>query len=236
MILNKRYMKTKIYFIFFFLISIVFFSCAWQNNASFIPVADFSVYDPQNVINTVNITSTMNSDTDGSIPQWLSAFIENGVKEIEELPDYNDKYVFVGINRGTNFTALTRWAENFSTAQDLALLAADRIEKRMILNSTLYPDNEYGRFFEAMIIAASNNEYRGAVKEDTYWYATNPENGSGENSGSEIYYFFVFITIDRSIMKDIVMNMMTLANTVTTPTASQNAAINRLRQNFFEGF
>ena len=223
-------MKTIIFLLSVLLIAGIFFSCAWQTPAFYIPVPDFSVYDSQNIIETDNITGM-----DVSMPQWLLAFIEKGIWEVEELPAYEDKYVFIGVNRGTNFTALSMWAQRFSTAQDLALLATDRIERRMVLNSTLYPDNEYGRFFDAMIIAASNNEYRGAVKEDTYWYGTNSSE-QNEDSSLDVYYFFVLITIDKIIMQDIVENIMNHANTVSVPTASQAAAINSLMLNFFDGF
>ena len=228
-------MKIKIYLVFLFLITGIFSSCAWRTPTFYIPVPDFSVYDPQNIIDTENITGTMNSD--GSMPDWLLAFIENGISEVEDLAAYKDKYVFIGVNRGTNFPAMTRWAVNFSAAQDLALLAAERIERRMILNASFYPDNEYGRFFDTMIISASNNEYRGALKEDTYWYKTSPYNPIETNGSSqEIYYYFVLITIEKEIFQVIINNMMEHSQSVSTATVSQAAAISRLRQNFFEGF
>jgi hypothetical protein len=75
------------------------------------------------------------------------------------------------------------------------------------------------------------------VKEDTSWIKVKANNGNGYiRSASEIYNFFVLLTIDQNVMHDIVRTMMAQAVRTSNSTSSQAASINRLRQNFFQGF
>jgi len=217
-------MKKKLFIAFFTCHIFIFFSCAGQNNVNFIPVPDFSVYDNVKTIEIGNIIETKNNE---SIPEWLSFFLAGGIEAVEKLDSFNEKYVFIGINEGDRFAALNKWAENFSAIYDFTILAANRIEKRMLLNLTLYPDDEYGFFFEAFIKNAYSSEYYGAVKEDIFWI---------KHSFPEICSFFIFVIIDKSSMELTVNRMMSEAHAATSPTGSQAASVNRLRQTFFEGF
>jgi hypothetical protein len=113
-------------------------------------------------------------------------------------------------------------------------LAAERIEKRMIISSFLYPDNEYGLFFETAVKNAYRTRYPPAVKEDTYWIKI--INNDEDSIHQEIYNFFVLITIDKIDMQDIINNVLEEAASAVTPTVAQRNAINNLRLNFFESF
>jgi hypothetical protein len=53
---------------------------------------------------------------------------------------------------------------------------------------------------------------------------------------TEIYNFFVLISIDKMIMQEIINKLMAESLSVVTPTAEQKDSINRLRQNFFSRF
>jgi len=224
-------MKTKLYFLF--IISyLLFFSCLGQRKA-FVPVPDFSVFENHKIIEIDNIIETKDGASAESMPEWLLRYIEGGNRAVEQLNAYREKYVFVGVNEGTNFIILNKWIENFTAEQDFAILAAIRIEERMIATASLYPDDEYGSFFETLIKIAYSTEYRNAVKEETYWfkYGTDPET----------YNFFIMITIDRYIMQSIIRGMMAQAQAIASPGSrgtrgSQAASVNRIRQTFFEGF
>jgi len=223
-------MKLRLFAAPYLLNVLVLFSCAGQNNSLFIPVPDFSVYAANKTTEIGNIIETKSGTSERgarSLPGWVFAFINGGIEAVEQIDSYSDKYVFIGVNEGDKFTALSKWADNFSAEQDFSMLAANRIEERLISNASLYPDDEYGLFFERFVKSAYSAEYQGAVKEDTYWI---------RHSLPEIYTFFVLITIDKNTMQLIVRRMMTQATAAANPTGSQAASVNRLRQTFFEGF
>jgi hypothetical protein len=176
------------------------------------------------------------------LPDWLIFYFKGGIAEVEKLDSCKDRYVFIGKNRGANFIALNKWAGNFTVIQDFPRLAADRIEKRLNSTTSLYPDDEYGDFYEMLVKKAFNAEYPDAVKEQTYWIKTAAEvnNAAGAPQGAaaapENYEFYIFVSMEKNKMQSIIRTMMANTLAAVTPTRAQNAAINRLQQIFFEGF
>jgi hypothetical protein len=104
----------------------------------------------------------------------------------------------------------------------------------MILSASLYPDDEYGDFFEIMVKKAFNAEYQGVLKEDTYWVKF--LNNDDSISDTEIYNFFILLTIDKIKMESAISGMMANTMAVVTVTDPQRIAINRLRSYFYQGF
>lgn len=234
-------MKKKTAAAVYSLCMIIITSCTSQNNVLQI-VPDESYYDkPENLIPIGDITETMNGTGTADLPDWMFEFITGGIAGAEKIEFYNDRYLFIGDNEGVNFTALNKWAENYSVLKDFPRLAAARIEKRLISAASLYPDDEYGVFFEMLIKKAFDTEYPGAVKEETYWIKIKKSN-EFDNAQDEtddplqIYKFFVLISIDKAIMQTVIRNMTAEVIAECRPTRYQNISINRLQQTFFEGF
>jgi hypothetical protein len=185
------------------------------------------------------ITESQNGSAGAFIPDWVDRFIGGGIESAESLERYSEKYIFITKNTGKNFAALSQWAAGFTVEQDFPRLAAERIEKRLIGAARLYPDDEYGDFFEILIKSASDADYFGAVKEETFWIkrrnlSPGQEPGSGETAAAEIYDFFVLISIDKVSLQNRIRELM--ENIKTTPTRDQAAAIANIQQSFPEGF
>jgi hypothetical protein len=227
--MNKKYSVTACLSII-----LILFSCVSKNTVNYFPVPDSGINAVDNTpsVKAGNIIETKNGSA-RLMPAWLRSFLDGGIEAVEKMDVYGDKYVFVGINEGENITALNKWIEFYSVTQDFPMLAVARIEKRMYLTASLYPDDEYGAFYETMIHNAYNAVYSGAVKADNYWIKTRSENAE---EPSENYIFFALITIEKSIMQSIIRDMITKTNAAVTMTASQANSVNRLRNNFFERF
>jgi len=220
-----------------FLYAIILFSCAAKTSSVYIPVPDHEyVKYEKNILNIGNITENKNGPSVENMPVWLSAYINGGIEGVERIYSGRGKYVFIGYNEGVNLTALNMWADNFSVVRDFTNLAAQRIERRMLSVSKLYPDDEYGLFFETTVKNAYRKVYSGAVKEDVCWIKVKDNNENGEPVSEEIYKYFILVTMDRMTMQVIIDDMIEEANSVVTPTAAQKNAINHLRQTFFEEF
>ncbi|MDR2543780.1 MAG: hypothetical protein LBC80_10090 [Treponema sp.] len=224
-------MKLKLFTAPYFLFLIVLFSCVGQNNNVFIPDPDFSVYAFDKTIVIGNIIDSRDGVSAELFPEWLLVFLSEGVRAAEITESYSDKYLFIAKNDGENFTVLNKWAQNMSATHDLSVLVGNRIEERMILNASLYPDDEYGEFFRLFIKDAFSAEYPTAVKEDIYWI---------KHSQPEVYTFFIKFTVDKNVMQQVLRRMMSQAYAQAYSAAasggSQAATVNRLRQTFFEGF
>ena len=225
-------MKINIVPLFFSLCVVILNSCTIQRrNIVFpIPVSD-EESGFAHIINIDNIIETKSGRGNSNLPDWLIAFDYGGIEEVERISLYYDRYCYIGRNQGTNFDALMKWADNYSVVQDFTRLAAARIEKKLISAATLYPDNEYGLFFERLVKKAYDSDYPDAVIEDTYWIRK-----TGENGLNDIYEFFIFISIDKITMQSVINRMIADVRTDVTPTRAQTNVINRLQQTFFEGF
>jgi len=227
-------MKKKYFATACLIIILILSSCISRKAVNYFPVPESGISKDEDIISidVGNIIQTKGGSA-RQIPAWLNSFLNGGIEAVEKMDVYSNKYVFIGINEGENITALNKWVEFYTVAQDFPMLAAARIGKRMYFTATLYPDDEYGAFYEAMIHNAYNAEYPGAVKEDNYWIKTKSENAEA-SSGN--YKFFILVTIEKMLMQNIIRNMMTKTTTDVTMTTIQSNSVNRLRNTFFEGF
>ena len=96
------------------------------------------------------IIESQNGNGEAAVPEWVCLYFDaksfgNELEKIESLEQFSGKYVFIGENRGNNFTALKQWANGYTAAQDLPRLVALRVERRFIAAASLYPDDEYRR-------------------------------------------------------------------------------------------
>jgi len=211
-------------------------SCSGQQIILFRPEPGYNDVIQNNTVSINDITETKNGPGNENIPGWLSAYLNGGIREVENIVFYLTRYCFIGVNESNNFNALSKWVENYSVIQDFPRLAAARIERKLISAATLYPDDEYGNFFETMVKKAFDTEFPDAHLEDTYWIKKRIVRNEAINEIEEIYEFYVFISISKTEMMSIIENMIIESLAVVTPNRAQNNAIRRLRQNFFMEF
>jgi hypothetical protein len=192
------------------------------------------------------IIETENGPPGNEIPQWVSLYLSEGVPGIEALDRYNGKYIFIGKNMGINLTALKQWAKGFNAVQDFPRLLAQRVENRLTASASLYPDDEYGEYFEKLIKQVSDAEYPAAVKKEQFWIKRmrifdaaedDPDSLSEqENSPTERYEFFILLDIDKNSLQTQIRQISAGLKTDRSPTREQSAAVNRVQSSFFTGF
>jgi len=172
----------------------------------------------------------------GSIPEWVSVWLDLGARGVEALDAFAGRYVFVARNESNNFNALTLWRDGFSTELDFARLAAARVERRLSL-AVPNPDESYGGFFEAALRAASDFYWTGAVREDDFWtFREFTSAGEGEGEETENWEFLILVTIDRALFASQLESIFQTINPTPAPTRDQRTVISRVRERFFEGF
>jgi hypothetical protein len=192
------------------------------------------------------IIESQNGLPASGIPEWVSLYLSEGIPGVESLGQYNSFYVFIGENRGSNLTALKQWAKGFSAAQDFPRLLAQRVENRLTASASLYPDDEYGEYYEKLIKQVSDAEYP-AVKEEQFWIKRmripdaaeddDPDALSEqESSPTERYEFFILLDIDKDFLQNQIRQITAGIKTDRPPTREQSAAINKVQSAFFTGF
>ncbi|MDR1858176.1 MAG: hypothetical protein LBQ69_01765 [Treponema sp.] len=199
---------------------------------------------PVDSIESWQVIESQSGQGDDDIPDWVYRYYVSGIHGIEALDRYSDKYVFIGETRGGNMHALRQWANGFTVQHDLPRLVAARVEHRLVSPASLYPDDEYGQYFEMLIKAVSNEEFPEAVKEETFWVkrrmvpasAEDGDNPPQAETATELYEFLVLISIDGESLKNQLREIMAGIQTKVPPTRDQAASISRIRQAFFVGF
>jgi len=185
----------------------------------------------------LNIIDYKNMDIGAPIPVWADLYLLGNASSIESLVEFENHYVFISVNAGTNFYALGRWNAAFSAELDFARLAALRIEKRMLEAAAKYPDDEYGSYFETLIRNASDAEWTGAVRMDDFWiYRSFPDPEDPGAAGVESYDFLILVIIDKETLAGQIRPILNNAVPDTPLTRDQRNAVNRVRERFFDGF
>jgi hypothetical protein len=175
----------------------------------------------------------------GAVPKWVEYYIEGNFvvpEALEALEEYQDRYVFIARSRGTNFRALEQWVRGFSVELDFARLAAMRIEKRFTQAASGFPDTVFGRYFEALIRTASDAAWEGAVKVDDFWLKGFYQGPDGNAVGGESCDFMILVTIDKALLASQIQPLLFGVKPPAPMSKDQLAAVDRVREHFFEGF
>ena len=175
-----------------------------------------------------------------SIPDWVNSLREAGISGIESMNKYNDKFVFLSRNEGSNFNALAQWANGFSAKLDFPRLAAARIEARF-LNNIIFPEDEYGTFYEALVRAASDMSWSGAAIEDSFWsrrvfVPEENENSETTVQAEEKWEFLILVSMEKTLFASQLDTLFRSIKPVPQPKRDQTAAANRVKERFYEGF
>jgi hypothetical protein len=180
------------------------------------------------------ITGYKTKDRGEEVPEWVNRFLEREIAAVEAMPEFQNRYVFIARNGGSNFRALEQWAAGFAVELDFARLAAIRIEKRFTTAAGGFPDKAYGRYFETLIRAASDAGWEGAVKQDDFWLKRlDPE---PDGNGAERYDFMILVTIDKNLLASQIQTLLSRIRPQPPPSRDQAAAVTRVRDRFFDGF
>jgi hypothetical protein len=172
----------------------------------------------------------------GGVPGWVEYYLDGNIAALETLEEYQDRYVFIARSRGTNFRALEQWVRGFSVELDFARLAAVRIERRFTQAASGFPDTVFGRYFEALIRAASDASWEGAVKEDDFWLKGFYQGADGNAAGGESYDFLILVTVDKTLLASQIQPLLSGVKPQAPMSRDQLAAVDRVRERFFEGF
>ena len=188
---------------------------------------------------TWEILDYQNKDQGKTIPQWVNFYLEgvnSSIEKIENLAEFQDYYVFIGTNTGTNFGALRQWNTAFSPELDFARLAAMRIEKRFLNAAITYPDDEYGGYFIALIRAASDAQWTGAVKKDDFWLYRSTFDAEDPGESRENYDFLILVAVEKNLLAEQIRHLLANVNSAEPLSRYQRNAVSRVQEKFFEGF
>jgi hypothetical protein len=171
-----------------------------------------------------------------TLPDWAARYIIEGISGIESLPRYTNRYVFIGVNSSASFTALNQWAAGFTIEQDFSQLVSFRVLSRIIGDGQRNPDHDFGRYFESAVRTTADTLYSGARREANFWLLKRYESEDAATGPREVYDFYILISIAKDQLQPQLNQVLRTAAEGLSLTREQISAVNRLRENFYEGF
>ncbi|MDR0721701.1 MAG: hypothetical protein LBF75_02740 [Treponema sp.] len=190
---------------------------------------------PVEIIQLYQIIDYKTNALGEEIPEWVNQYESEGIPGIERLPQYADTYIFISELEGTNFNALQQWSSGFVLSKDCSRLVASRIQERITKTVSTYPEGEYGRFFEALIRAASNAVYSGAVQEGDFWVLKQYFQEDGVSPDRKVYNFLILVSINKTTLKLQINEILNTLGPIAL-TKPQTLSVNRLKETFFDFF
>jgi hypothetical protein len=172
---------------------------------------------------------------EGKIPPWVDMYLYNSIGRIENLPEYQNKYIFIAENTGTNLKALLQWLEGFTIIHDFPRLVSSRLQDHLTAISAGNPDNTYGSFFEEVIKKSSDAFYYGALEEDKFWLLVQYFEQDGTTPNREVYRCLILVSIDKIVLESQINEILNNIKTDTV-TRDQLVLINQLKENLYTGF
>jgi hypothetical protein len=135
------------------------------------------------------------------IPPWLSEFIQrNGVRSVEELPEYKGKYVIIGQANGAGLQQVETWAKNFDAQQQIGATIETRVASIFKAHENLLPgDADAKRKYDNAINTLVRATYTGARQESDWWLHQKITE-KGKKEPETRYTSYVLYTIDKSVL------------------------------------
>jgi hypothetical protein len=172
----------------------------------------------------------------GGIPEWVTRYIDGGVRGVEAMPMYEDSYVFIGEDKGTNLNALKQWVTGFTVTQDLARMVSSRVQLRFTNAAAGSPDDEYGRYFENIVKNVTDVSFSGARKETDFWLLKRFFQADGQTTDREEYECYVLVTINKELLQRQIDIILDRVEDTTTLSADESTAVRRVKEVFYDGF
>jgi hypothetical protein len=155
---------------------------------------------------------------------------------VEALPEHRDKYVFIGLDTGTNLNALTQWSRSYTVNQEIAQMVNTRVQAKFAGAAAGSPEAAFGRYFENVVQSVSLASFSGARKEKDFWLLKRYFKADGKTIDREVYDYYVLVSIDKDLLERQVDTVLDRAERETTLTSEQETAVERVREAFYEGF
>jgi len=136
-----------------------------------------------------------------ALPPWLSEFIQrNGVRSVEELPEYKGKYVIIGQANGTGLQTVETWAKNFDAQQQIGATIETRVASIFKAHENLLPGNtDAKRKYDNAINTLVKAAYTGA-RQEADWWLHQKITEKGKKDVETRYTSYVLYTIDKSVL------------------------------------
>jgi hypothetical protein len=164
------------------------------------------------------------------VPEWV--MLEQG--EIEDLPKYQDVYVFKFEESGASLDGVRMWARQFTANSALAQQVQNRVQVK-VAGASVGDKNETGGYIEMAVKSLSDATFSNYKEAENYWLKRRHYKQDG-SVDKEDYTYYSLYTIPRKTLDGLIAKALGEAEAQEKPkTENEKAARERVKALLEEG-
>lgn len=164
-----------------------------------------------------------------TLPSWVNAYVDQGVRGVEKQPDFSEEYCFVADMTAENLSAGQAWINGFELPQIIARQLESRVESLFVGAAVGAPEDDYGTYFENIVKTSTDVSFVGAKKISDWWSLIRKYDPDIKNAYTDAYYIYVLYTIPKDLLDRQIRDQIEKAEEDPDMTEAQKTAFNNVK-------
>jgi hypothetical protein len=187
-------------------------------------------------VNRPEIVDYKGSEFQANPPKWITAYIDGGIPAVEKLPEFSGKYCIIFEMDAENKDSVMLMIANFRAANEIAGRISTRVQSRFA-GAQVGDQKTLETYMESVVKVAREATVSGFFQDGEMWTQLQTfKPGAKKEPDKVIFRGYQLWTIDKDLLKQQIDKILdsTAANEPKTP--EKQAAIDRVKEAFYEGF
>ncbi len=134
-------------------------------------------------------------------PKWVETAIIGGAKEIEKLPEYRDKVVFVGTAEAMNLPSAELFASRMDAQTEIAGYLSTRVKDAFKGANVANADSaNFGQYGERFVASVAEARYSGFRKDADWWVKVQSYTSDGKPD-KQVYRVQQLWTMEKAMLQ-----------------------------------
>jgi len=161
-------------------LSFIFTACATSGNS--------------NIIEVENKGTMFGTPT----PDWVKTYLEKSLNALQA--QYDDRYCFVGVEKGNNRQVVLTWADQFGAQQRIGSMIRTNIAGRYETAISVTSGGQYQQEIDIILNAVVNVSYSGAQREADWWVRRRVFDPDNREIYTDEYTAYVLYTVPKETL------------------------------------
>lgn len=188
-------------------------------------------------VNRPEIIDYKGSEFNANPPEWIQVYIESDISGVEKLSRYKDKYCVVVEIDGQDKEGVMLALSNLKAPVEIAGRISTRVQQRFA-GAQVGDTDKLENYMENVVKVSREASFSGFGKEGETWtYLQYFKPGKKKEPDKTLYRGYQLWAIDRAVLQkqiDAMLNGEAKKQVAKTP--EKQAAIDRVKEAFYEGF
>jgi len=187
-------------------------------------------------VNRPEIIDYKGSEFGMAAADWMQAYVKDGVEAVEKLPKYEDKVCIVVEAEGKSKDGVLLALSNLQAPVQIAGAISTRVQQRFA-GAQVGDKDKIESYMENVVKVAREATFSGLFQDGETWVQLQYfKPGPKKQPDYQIFRAYQLWTIDRDALVEQIEKVMDGVDADKPMTAEKKAAIDRVKEAFYEGF